>query len=55
MHVPMQVDVARARQHHHEGHQRPVGMTDRKVAEVPGVNQPLLVWQCGQAQKCFGR
>ena len=50
-----QEDPARVAQHHDEGHQRPAGVPNGEMTEVPPVNLPLLAWKTAQAQIGFGR
>ena len=50
-----QEDAARVAQHHHEGHQGPLGATDDEVAEVTPVDLCLLARQRAQAQVGLSR
>ena len=49
-----QEDAARVAQHHHEGHQGPLGAAHHEMAEVTPVHLRLLARQCAQAQVGLG-
>ncbi|CAE6873035.1 hypothetical protein R69658_08253 [Paraburkholderia aspalathi] len=51
----VQINVARVREHHHEGHQRAPRPTDLHVAKVGPVTLHLFSRQRAQTQECLGR
>ncbi len=53
--IEAQEEMSRVGQHHHEGHQRPLGAADGELAEVRPVDLRLLARQGAQPQVRLGR